>query len=176
MKELSRVQQLHLDVLRTVSFNELDGARVADDLLAHCDLWEACFLDRIGWAYPHITAYDTLSHLDHHLARLIAAATGEPADRAALLAEGESCVRLVDDLRAVVGRPARAIDLIRLRDLPRGEWNADTLFIRCSGVDNEQLQRMARDRWHGEVEVVPPDEARDRGNDIKQRVITVWWD
>ncbi|HZS88367.1 MAG TPA: hypothetical protein VFE42_12905, partial [Chloroflexota bacterium] len=57
----------------------------------------------------------------------------------------------------VVGRPSRAFDLIRLRDLPRREWNADTLFIRCSGVDNEHLQRMARDRWYGEVEVVPPD-------------------
>jgi hypothetical protein len=176
MQELSRVQQLHLDLLRTVAFNALDGAQVADDLLAHRDLWRACFIDRIGWAYPHITTYRTVYRLDHHLARLVAAATREPADRAALLAEGESCVRLLTDLRQTVGLPSRAFDLIRLRDLPGGFWNADTLFIRCSGVDDERLERLARDQWHGEVEIVPQDEASDRGEFIGGQVITVWWD
>jgi hypothetical protein len=176
VKELSRIQQLHLDLLRSVAFNELDGARVADDLLAHRDLWEACFIDRIGWAYPHITAYDAVYRLDHHLARLVAAATHEPADRAALLSEGDTCARLLKDLRETVGRPSRAFDLIRLRDLPGGFWNADTLFIRCSGVDDERLQRLASDEWHGEVEIIPGDEARDRGIGIGRDVMTVWWD
>jgi hypothetical protein len=176
MKELSRIQQLHLDLLRSVAFNELDGARVADDLLAHRDLWKACFIDRIGWAYPHITVYDAVYRLDHHLAGLVAAATHAPADRAALLHEGDACARLLKDLRETVGRPSRAFDLIRLRDLPGGYWNADTLFVSCSGVDDAQLQRLASDEWHGEVAIVPGDEARDRGFGIGRDIMTVWWD
>ncbi len=42
------VQDLHLELLRRVKRNLLDGERVANDLLAHRDLWHAVLLDTLG--------------------------------------------------------------------------------------------------------------------------------
>jgi len=40
------IQELQLELIRRTRFNNLDGTRVAQDLLAHRDLWEAALLDR----------------------------------------------------------------------------------------------------------------------------------
>jgi hypothetical protein len=42
------VQDIQLELLRRTKFNELDGERIAANLLRHRDLWMACLLDRHG--------------------------------------------------------------------------------------------------------------------------------
>lgn len=42
------VQELNLKLMAFASFNELDGARVADDLRKHSDLWDAAVMGDIS--------------------------------------------------------------------------------------------------------------------------------
>jgi hypothetical protein len=43
MREISDAQRLVFEMMRLGSFNAFDGDQVADDLLAHADLWIACW-------------------------------------------------------------------------------------------------------------------------------------
>ncbi|MCL6536357.1 MAG: hypothetical protein K6U77_09830 [Armatimonadetes bacterium] len=43
MRKISESQQLALELMRRGSFSYFDGDQVADDLLAHSDLWLACW-------------------------------------------------------------------------------------------------------------------------------------
>jgi hypothetical protein len=51
-KPISEVQRMQLELLRTVCYNELDGALVVDDLLAWRDLWYGVLGDRFALARP----------------------------------------------------------------------------------------------------------------------------
>ena len=46
MAEVTRCQELYLELMRLSSFNEFDGERVVGDLLAHRDLWQSCLMTR----------------------------------------------------------------------------------------------------------------------------------
>lgn len=43
---VNEIQEIHFRLIRRATFNEFDGGRVADDLLARRDLWEAVMMDR----------------------------------------------------------------------------------------------------------------------------------
>lgn len=45
-EKISQIQEIQIQLLRLSTFNELDGDRVADDLLAHRDLWLSFMIDR----------------------------------------------------------------------------------------------------------------------------------
>ncbi len=57
------IQELHLELLRRVERNLLDGARVADDLLAHRALWHAALLDTSGLDGDGVAGYPQLIKL-----------------------------------------------------------------------------------------------------------------
>lgn len=74
----------------------------------------------------------------------------------------------------------QVIDLIRLRDMPRGYWNVDYVFIWTSDANLERLRRMIEERWQANVvNVLDRDEAEmsmgcTLGPD--DRILCVWWD
>lgn len=43
-EEITHPQGLLLDIIRLSSFNEFDGEKIVDDLVAHQDLWEAVLM------------------------------------------------------------------------------------------------------------------------------------
>jgi hypothetical protein len=45
---LSRAQQLQLDLMREVRFNNCNGQAVVDDLLEHRQLWRGVVMDRLA--------------------------------------------------------------------------------------------------------------------------------
>ena len=47
-KGITKIQAIQLELLRRSSFNELDGAQVARDLLSHRQLWCSALIDRLG--------------------------------------------------------------------------------------------------------------------------------
>jgi hypothetical protein len=71
--------------------------------------------------------------------------------------------------------------LIKLRDLPDNDWNADTLFVLTpTHAQARELARIAEDEeWSGEVYVHQNQEEIDRalgtGRD-EYGLMTVWWD
>jgi hypothetical protein len=67
--------------------------------------------------------------------------------------------------------------LIPLRDLSRGLWNADTLYVLSSGVDDPALERLAQ-RWEpDEVTWIEAAEASNLlGSSRAARILRVWWD
>ena len=44
------VQEIQLELIRRVRFNELDGKKIHASLTAHRDLWQAVLIDRVGIA------------------------------------------------------------------------------------------------------------------------------
>ncbi|HUG92480.1 MAG TPA: hypothetical protein VML55_16695 [Planctomycetaceae bacterium] len=71
--------------------------------------------------------------------------------------------------------------LIKLRDLPDNDWNADTVYILCEGRENgRRLAEVARgEDWGGEVIVYDDQEevALSLGGGPDEYVIIkVWWD
>ena len=42
------VQQLNIELIRKASFNDFDGDRVADDLIANMPLWDGALMTRLG--------------------------------------------------------------------------------------------------------------------------------
>ena len=74
----------------------------------------------------------------------------------------------------------QVIDLIRLRDIPRGYWNVDYVFIWTSDANLERLRQMIEDRWQANVvDALDHDEAEmsmgcTLGPD--DRILYVWWD
>ena len=70
-------------------------------------------------------------------------------------------------------------DLIKLRDISDNLWNADTLYIITTGVDDEKLERMATDLWcANEVIYLNKDEAEHRLGTYpcEYKVLKIWWD
>ena len=71
--------------------------------------------------------------------------------------------------------------LIKLRDLPYNEWNADTLFVLTATHEQARsLAQIANDEdWGGEVQVYTDQQEVDRalgtGRD-EYGIMTVWWD
>ena len=47
-RTITKIQSIQLDLLRRSSYNNMDGAQVANDLLQHRQLWCAAILDRLG--------------------------------------------------------------------------------------------------------------------------------
>jgi hypothetical protein len=74
-----------------------------------------------------------------------------------------------------------AMSLIKLRDLPHNDWNADTLFLLSDG--NEKAIRLAsvieQSDWCGEVSVHNDREEIDRAlgvGGVNYGLVSVWWD
>ena len=85
MAELTRVQKLHLDLIRYISYNDFDGQIVAGGLLAHADLW--------------VAVISTHSHQQHAVYRLFDEIPEDEwsADRLWIMAvDEESARRLID--------------------------------------------------------------------------------
>ena len=70
--------------------------------------------------------------------------------------------------------------MIKLRDLEDGFWNADTLYVLCRGPENlEELQRIAKKEWGGEVRIHDDSEELSRSLGISEEdyfILSVWWD
>lgn len=49
-KAISKIQRIQLNLLRESSFNDLDGNKVADDLMLYRDLWIAFLIDREAYS------------------------------------------------------------------------------------------------------------------------------
>jgi hypothetical protein len=91
--------------------------------------------------------------------------------------------RIADELQAhadlwhgaLIGRN----DLIGLRDLRDGYWNADTLVVLSSGLDDDALEALAR-QWRADtVHWIEGDEAARLIGDYgtpTPRILMVWWD
>ena len=69
------------------------------------------------------------------------------------------------------------INLIKLRDIEQGIWNADTLFILSSESDDKKLEEMAK-AWNAdEVSWISEEQANMwLGGGKNKRVLMVWWD
>lgn len=79
--------------------------------------------------------------------------------------------------------PGKALtgDLIKLRDLPRNLWNADTLFLLTVSLDQARaLARIAEEEdWAGDVQVYedPGEIGRALGmSPSGYGLLSVWWD
>ena len=79
--------------------------------------------------------------------------------------------------------PRIHISLIKLRDLPQGVWNVDTLFLLPERGREDQLENLARTWKADEIEWIGGEEAdsalgryslEDRNN--PRQVLRVWWD
>jgi hypothetical protein len=73
------------------------------------------------------------------------------------------------------------LGMIKLRDLPHNDWNADTLYILSPTIDSAQELKRAIDTqdWGGEVQIHsdPEDVGRTLGSSGDgEAIITVWWD
>lgn len=60
MEPITRVQQLHLDLIRCISFNDFDGALVADGLIAHRALWVGVISAHSFRPHPALRLFDEL--------------------------------------------------------------------------------------------------------------------
>ena len=45
------IQELNLELIRRASFNNFNGAKVAEDLLNNHNLWEGAIIDREGYSH-----------------------------------------------------------------------------------------------------------------------------
>jgi hypothetical protein len=71
--------------------------------------------------------------------------------------------------------------LIKLRDLAKNIWNADTLYILTpTPVEARELARIAEEQdWFGEVRVYEDKQYTDRALGMGRReygLLSVWWD
>lgn len=121
-KAINPIQEIMLRLLEEASFNGLNGVRVATDLRANKDLWQAALIDRSG-----------------------------------------------------------PMALIKLRDLPAGHWNVDTLFILPVAGKEDELEKLAA-RWDADEIRWTEGECActalgtwARGNRGKT-ILSVWWD
>jgi hypothetical protein len=74
-----------------------------------------------------------------------------------------------------------AMGLIKLRDLPHNDWNADTLYILCPGADSaRQMAQFAEEEGWGELIQVHDDEDEVRRALGTSRgpyaIVSIWWD
>ncbi len=101
---------------------------------------------------------------------------------ASLLAHGEMWQAVLID-RLSLSRPGRlpASGLIKLRDLPAGFWNVDTLYILTRDAAHAQrIAKLAEDEdWGGMVQV-HTDQATIDGAVGSGRstaaIVSIWWD
>jgi hypothetical protein len=57
---ITTVQQLHLDLIRQIGFNDFDGAKVADGLIAHRDLWVGVIAAHSYRPHPALRLFEEL--------------------------------------------------------------------------------------------------------------------
>jgi hypothetical protein len=75
------------------------------------------------------------------------------------------------------GAPGELGSLIPLRDLSRGVWNADTLYVLSSGVDDAALERLAQTWEPDQMTWIEGAAASDLlGSSRAARILYVWWD
>jgi hypothetical protein len=60
MEPITRVQQLHLDLIRCISFNDFNGEQVADGLIAHRDLWVGVISAHSYRPHPALRLFEEL--------------------------------------------------------------------------------------------------------------------
>jgi hypothetical protein len=60
-KPISDMQRTQLELLRSVRYNELDGEKVVNDLLAWRDMWYGVIADRFALARPRDAAYQVIN-------------------------------------------------------------------------------------------------------------------
>lgn len=124
------VQEIQLELIRRAAECHFDGDRIVSSLLAHQDLWEAAYIDRLCISRPARVPYNAW---------------------------------------------------IKLRDLPDGYWNADTLYILAPSVEKgRELEQVAKeDKWGGEQFLFTDLDELDgaMGGPPEGRVVfRVWWD
>lgn len=85
--------------------------------------------------------------------------------------------------RLAISNPGQlpSLGMVKLRDLPQGEWNVDTLYILARTKENAQTlaEIFATRSWKGMVEVhVDPDEIDSAlgGAEPGQAIVSIWWD
>lgn len=85
--------------------------------------------------------------------------------------------------RVAISNPGHlpVLGMRKLRDLPRNDWDVDTLFILTRNRTNaERLAKIFNPReWGGMVDVYADHDAVDSalgGAQPKQSVISIWWD
>ena len=120
MKDPMTPQELQLELITQASFNNFNGLKIAWDLEAHQDLWEAVIMDR--------------------------ASTFKP------------------------------IDLIKLRDLPKHFWNADTLFMIPKAGKRAELLALVSTWNPDELDYLPTNEAKLALGGSSSDVLRAWWD
>lgn len=98
---------------------------------------------------------------------------GERVHRDLVERRGEWSAVLLDRL------PSRS-DLIKLRDLPLGSWNADTLCVLARSLgDAHELEELGRDHWSADHVEVYGEEASAQALGTSRpegTVVTLWWD
>jgi hypothetical protein len=70
-------------------------------------------------------------------------------------------------------------DLITLRDISDDHWNADTLYILTTGINDEKLERIALEDWGAdEVSYLDKKEAEYSLGmfSCPHKVLRIWWD
>ena len=73
------------------------------------------------------------------------------------------------------------LGLIKLRDLPHNDWNADTLFILTDTMAKaKKMARIAKEEsWAGEIRLYENRQEMDRalgGYDDEYGLLSIWWD
>jgi len=85
--------------------------------------------------------------------------------------------------RLAVSNPGRlpSLGMVKLRDLPHGEWNVDTLYIltRSKAMADKLAQIFNVRKWGGMVSVYADHEDVDNalgGAEPGQAIVAIWWD
>jgi hypothetical protein len=81
MAERTRVQKLHLDLIRCIHFNAFDGDLVADGLLAHADLWVGAIASHSYQSHPVYRLFEELPEDEWSTDRLWIMAVDEQSAR-----------------------------------------------------------------------------------------------
>lgn len=71
-----------------------------------------------------------------------------------------------------------SIDLIKLRDIEDEVWNVDTIFILCSGKDDNKLLELTKSWEADEVSFMDEAEASNclGTSHPNGKILKVWWD
>jgi hypothetical protein len=81
---------------------------------------------------------------------------------------------------ALITRAANPFGLVSLRDLERGFWNADTLYVLSTSVDDPALEQLAGQWEPDSIHWIDGMEAATKlgeyKNGVVRRVLEVWWD
>jgi hypothetical protein len=98
-----------------------------------------------------------------------------------LASRGRVADDLIEHAALWSGALMTSTNLVPLRDLERGSWNADTLYVLSSGQDDEALVTLAG-RWEADsIDWIGGMEAAVKLGEYRtdqpvRRVLVVWWD